>query len=131
MPTCPNCGSTYEPGVAVCADCDVPLVGDQEYEKIKAVLEELHGIELAVLEKTPNQQEAMAWRDFLLSLGFKVLTEPAVGYVNPLPASPISSDYKLLVPKEDFEEARKELEAYITAQPGDAQTEAEEDNSDR
>lgn len=116
---CPKCGAGYEKNATECNDCGVPLVGDEEYRKIQEIAEEFHQMNLAELKKTPYAQEAMSWRDFLLSSGFKVITEPEVGHVDPLPAAPLSSEYRLLIPEDQLGDARKELDDYLSGREED------------
>ena len=127
MPICPECGAAYEKGIKTCSDCGVTLVSESAYNEIRSREEEFHKLELVELAKSPNAHEAMSWREHLSSAGIKVITEPEVGHVDPLPGAPFFSDYRILVPKQELEAARRVLDSLIT-QPGIPREEASDDN---
>ncbi len=67
MPFCPKCGCEYNPGIRLCADCQVPLVNHLPPDPNQGEL-----FETVELCKVPDEITAMALKSFLLDGGVDV-----------------------------------------------------------
>ena len=127
MPLCPECRTSFDPGVVLCRNCRVPLV--DAADALPPVREDggegLEWVELAVVCTLPNAVTAAMWKGALDSQGLHPVVRshaiPAYGEV--LRDWTTRSWGTLLVPCDELAEARLVLEDFLataeTSTPGE------------
>ena len=122
MPFCPECRRSYEPGVVLCRDCRSTLVDQLP----RAVGWEDSGF--VVLRDVPDAVTAAMWLGALESQGL----HPVV-HSNALPAyGNVLRDWKteawgaLIVPSEEFDEAKAVLDDFLATAEAKAPAEGED-----
>ena len=104
MPFCPLCRSEYEPGTAVCADCNVDLVDR---------LEDVHSAEdMSDVYVCYDPQQADRLSDLLQDKGIHVLVRDRHSSAFPTTVGK-TAQYILAVPSDKHSHAKSVIEAAI------------------
>jgi hypothetical protein len=114
MPFCPKCHYEYEPGVAVCPDCDEKLVDrlpDEDAEKEYhdwVALARLHSPDIAemVIESLRAKDIPAVLKSGVGYFGF-------VGTQGMSTYAPVGGGYSLLVPQEYVDDAVEEIKVIL------------------
>ena len=122
MPFCPECRRSYEAGVVLCRDCQSPLVDELPV----AVGGDESGYVL--LHEVPDAVTAAMWQGALESQGLHPVVQS-----NALPAyGSVMRDWSaqawgaLVVPNDEYEEAKSVLEDFLTTAESKAPGEGED-----
>jgi hypothetical protein len=109
MPYCTKCRAEYLEGVEICPDCQLTLVAELPPK------DEIEYVALVELEKVPDEISGIMMKGILLNSGIDVvLQSDKISWLDGI-SDTWSKDYwgQLLVPKEEFEKARKILDEYL------------------
>lgn len=99
MPICPNCNYEYYEGIAICPDCNLPLVEEKDLPKF----EELSEKDWVLIYTSTNELEVGMYRGILESSGLEVSVLSQTDHNFPAPGD--LSIVKLFVRKSDVQQA--------------------------
>ncbi|MGB5849566.1 MAG: DUF2007 domain-containing protein [Ignavibacteriaceae bacterium] len=99
MPVCPNCTYEYVEGIAICPDCNLPLVEENDLQKF----EELSEADWVLVYTSGDELEISMFKGLLESAGLKVNVLSQKDHNLPVPGD--LSVVKLLVRKNDVKYA--------------------------
>lgn len=99
MPVCPNCTYEYVEGIAICPDCNTPLVEENELQKF----EELSEADWVLVYISGDELEIDMLKGLLESAGLDVNILSQKDHNFPMPGD--LSVVKLLVRKNDVKSA--------------------------
>ena len=99
MPVCPKCNYEYVEGIAICPDCNTPLVEEDELQKF----EELSEKDWVLVYTSGNELEMGMLKGILESAGLEVNVLSQKDHNFPMPGD--LSVVKLLVRKNDVQAA--------------------------
>jgi len=99
MPVCPNCTYEYVEGIAICPDCNSPLVEENDLQKF----EELSEADWILVYTSGDELEIGMLKGLLESAGLKVNILSQKDHNLPVPGD--LSVVKLLVRKNDVKSA--------------------------
>jgi len=99
MPVCPNCTYEYVEGIAICPDCNTPLVEENELQKF----EELSEADWVLVYTSGDELEMDMLKGLLESAGLNVNVLSQKDHNLPMPGD--LSVVKLLVRKNDVKSA--------------------------
>jgi len=99
MPVCPNCTYEYVEGIAICPDCNTPLVEENELQKF----EELSEADWVLVYTSGDELEMDMLKGLLESAGLNVNVLSQKDHNLPMPGD--LSVVKLLVRKNDVRSA--------------------------
>jgi len=122
MAFCPECRKSYEPGVVLCRDCRSTLVDD---------LPEAAGWDQSgyvLLREVPDSITAAMWQGALESQGLHpvVQSNALPAYGNVLRDWSANSWGALIVPHDEYEEARAVLDDFLATAESNAPGEGED-----
>ena len=99
MPVCPNCTYEYVEGIAICPDCNSPLVDESTLQKF----DELNEADWVLVYTSGDELEIGMLKGLLESAGLKVNVLSQKDHNLPVPGD--LSVVKLLVRKNDVKSA--------------------------
>ena len=99
MPVCPNCTYEYVEGIAICPDCNSPLVDESALQKF----DELNEADWVLVYTSGDELEIGMLKGLLESAGLKVNVLSQKDHNLPVPGD--LSVVKLLVRKNDVKSA--------------------------
>jgi len=109
MPYCPKCRAEYIEEVKTCPDCQITLVAELPPK------DESEYVDLVELEKILDEVSGIMMKGILINNGIDaVLQSDKIPWLDGI-SDTWSKNYwgQLLVPKEEFEKARKILDEYL------------------
>ncbi len=117
---CPECGTEYREGFTVCIDCQVPLVTDEEYARLKgardAERERNRTMKMVSVYKAQGSMEADLIRSMLTARGIESFTAGwAASSVHPFTMDGMG-EIRIMVREDDSEEARRLIAEDETAE---------------
>ncbi|MFO7767674.1 MAG: DUF2007 domain-containing protein [bacterium] len=114
---CPNCGTSYRPGIVECADCGVTLMRPDEYEKLKDLAEreeeDLRRMKVVEVYTCQGEVEAGLVRSVLGASGIESFTGGnATQSVHPFTMDGMGQ-IKIMVRASEEDEARAVISEYM------------------
>lgn len=109
MPFCPKCRSEYKEGMRICPECDVELVEELPEEEVEFV-------KWRVVRKLPNAMVGNMLKSLLESEGIRAeIRSLTIPWLDGVRSSWSEESWgELLVPEEQFEQAKEIVDEYMS-----------------